>query len=317
MKNIREAVHDVIEQRILPWIERDGISKFILPEQITPADCAKPIKCKQPCKMRHREHELGIGLTDDFSYCIDNKTFIFTPGRMVLLPAGTPHTSDRKTVRWTRYLDPEQPSSSLWMRVYPFGVLVQVSQIREDLNEMMGTYQYLLLGQRFSRLTTDLLEEIRSKPPDYAGVGQCLLMEFMHRCLRATAADADDMDILTTPMRHRAPKADSKRLPSRVQTAQEFIQANYHKPINLEDIAEAADSSVNHLGRQFKAATGLTPIAYLISVRVAAARELLLTDLKVLEVARLVGIENQYYFSRVFHNITGISPLQYRHEMVG
>ncbi|MCK4626353.1 MAG: hypothetical protein KAV00_13630, partial [Phycisphaerae bacterium] len=80
MKNIREAVHDVIEQRILPWVRRDGISKLILPEQITQEHCATPIKCPRPCCLRHREPILAIGLTGKAPYCIDGKTFIFTRG---------------------------------------------------------------------------------------------------------------------------------------------------------------------------------------------------------------------------------------------
>ena len=310
MKNIREAVHDVIEQRILPWIERDGISKLILPEQITPADCARPMKCKHPCTRRHREHDLAIGLTGKATYCIDNKTFIFTPGRIVLLPAGTPRVSAQKTVRFTWDLDPDRPPSMLWLTVHPFGVRVQVSHTMDNIDAMEGSWTYILMSQHFNRLITCLLEEVRSRPPNYARVGRCILLEFMERYLQADAADA-----LTIPIRPESTKVASEQVLDCVQTARQFIHSNYQAPIGLDDIADAANASAHHLSRQFKTATGLPPIQYLLDLRMEAARELLLTDLKVAEVSRLVGVEDPYYFSRLFRRINGASPLQYRRKM--
>lgn len=337
MKNIREAVHDVIAQRVLPWIERDGISKLLLPEQITQAHCATPMRCERPCYLRYRGPILGIGLTGKAPHGIDGKTFIFTRGRMVLLPGGTDNTSVLKYWRRNENLNPGRSPSILWMLVYPFGIRVQISHIAEEEDATETSRPYMLLGRHFNRLINNLLEEVQSRSPHYATIGRGILTEFMGRCLRSASAAAS-VDILDlppsrrpfgkwfTPKSHKGlPKKNRRdkqhgklpprQPPSRVQVAQEFIYYHYHMPINLDDIAEAAESSVNHLIRQFKTVTGLTPIAYLLQVRMAAARQLLLTDLKVSEVSRLIGIEDAFYFSRLFRRETGANPLAYRRRM--
>lgn len=325
-RSLRETVHDCIEQHVLPWIEQDGISKLLLPEQITPEHCAKPIICRRPY-LRIQEHEFAVGLTGRATCCIDHKRFIFTPGRIMLIPGGVPCCPAQATTRFVSNLDPARLSSILWLRSYPLGVWTQISTDIGDGKMLESTPPIMLPGLHFSDMVTSLLEEVRSKQPNYARIGRLILMEFMERCLRAAHSSSivNIRDFLPYRLSlppagfgkratRRRTKTASREIPERVQTALEFIRSNYYLHIGLEDIAEAANSSATHLRRQFKDATGMTPIQYLMDIRMAAAKQLLLTDLKVLEVACLVGIEDHSYFGRLFRKITGVSPQQYRKQ---
>ncbi len=331
MDNAQEAIHNVIKRRILPWVERDGIGKLILPEQITPADCAKPMKCHRPPWWVSRHQELMVGLTGKAPYCIDNKTFIFTPGRILLLPGGIRRGPDQTGFRVVEDIDPNQPSSGLWVWSYTSGAWVQLFRVVPGRDRLDVTQHYLLLGRHYGRLTSNLLEEIRSGSPNYARISRCILMEFWERCLEGISDPATGT--LVTIPRYRSislatgrsislakntpAKGRGKPVPKRVRIAMEFIHSHYRMPnINLDNIADAVDSSVNHLGRQFKDATGMTPIAYLLEVRMEAARQMLMTDMKIFEVAYLVGIESPTYFSKVFLNSNGITPRQYRRKML-
>ena len=215
----------------------------------------------------------------------------------------------------------------LWLTILPFGIRVQASHMALDRDVLESTQPYILLDRYFNMLSNRLLEEIRSRPPNYAGVGRCILMEIMQRCLRATPV-AVDTDVMFVASRHRPrpsggspkgkkkpTKAGSKQPPAQVQVAQEFIYSNYHASITLDDMSEVANISIDHLGRLFKAATGMTPIQYLIDVRIKAAEQLLLTDLNIRDVAHMVGVEDHHYFSRLFHRNRGVSPLAYRQRM--
>ena len=63
----------------------------------------------------------------------------------------------------------------------------------------------------------------------------------------------------------------------------------------------------------FKKTMGVSLIQYLIDVRVKRAKELLeRTDLKVNEVAELVGYPDQHYFTKVFKRVTGENPTDYK-----
>jgi len=59
---------------------------------------------------------------------------------------------------------------------------------------------------------------------------------------------------------------------------------------------------------------GVTPIQYLIDLRMAEARRLLIgspgRDIK--EIGEIVGYPDPHYFSRIFKNTHGITPTEYR-----
>lgn len=324
VRTIREEIRRVIVGRILPWIERDGISKLLLPEQITPEHCAEPNKSKGTHQTWHMEHEIGIGLTGEMTYIIDGKRFLFAPGRILFLTAGTPHGSGMAREQSVASIDPNKPPVVLWFAIYPFGVGVALSRINARQGVQEITPMFMLLDWHLFRLTESLLDEVSSKSDNYKGISRATLIEFMNRCLRASASENSPLSApvrrwprkpLLPAERQRRPSAH-KHLPDRVKKAQDFIHSNYNLPITRDEIVEAADSSVSYLSKQFQTALGTAPMQYLLAVRIKAARELLRTDLKVADIAGLVGIEDPYYFSRAFRRITGDSPLQYRRKMI-
>lgn len=92
-----------------------------------------------------------------------------------------------------------------------------------------------------------------------------------------------------------------------------FIELHYQDKITLELIAEHVNFSENYLCRVFKEQTGTSLIHYINNVRMNKAAELILqgrTYIK--EVSSLVGISDQFYFSRVFKKYFGVAPTDYR-----
>lgn len=81
------------------------------------------------------------------------------------------------------------------------------------------------------------------------------------------------------------------------------------------DQAPAGELGVSdsHLRRIFRQDTGMSPTEYQQSIRINEAKFLLEQGrMSVQEVARSVGIEDQYYFSRLFKARTGIAPSLWR-----
>ncbi|MFC1462788.1 helix-turn-helix domain-containing protein [Verrucomicrobiota bacterium] len=71
--------------------------------------------------------------------------------------------------------------------------------------------------------------------------------------------------------------------------------------------------SKDHLRRSFVKENGMTPMRFLMEIRMEEARRLLRhSPMRIAEVGETVGIRNPYYFSRVFKNKMGISPRAYR-----
>lgn len=83
----------------------------------------------------------------------------------------------------------------------------------------------------------------------------------------------------------------------------------------LAKIARLAKTSPNNLLRLFKAATGDSPIDYLIRLRLRRAAELLTsTDLSVTEIAFECGFHDANYFSKKFSSLYRLAPRQYRNQ---
>ena len=97
-----------------------------------------------------------------------------------------------------------------------------------------------------------------------------------------------------------------------LQRARELIDTQYHQPLDLNDLAQAANLSRYHFLRAFRAAFQMTPHEYLTRKRVERARELLAdSDLLVTEICFEVGFESLGSFSMLFHRIVGWSPSIY------
>ncbi|WP_413667063.1 helix-turn-helix transcriptional regulator [Mucilaginibacter sp. Mucisp86] len=99
----------------------------------------------------------------------------------------------------------------------------------------------------------------------------------------------------------------------RLNLAKEYLYSNYNQNISLEDLAEHACLSVNHLLRTFKQAFGLTPHQFLIQLRLKRSLMLLKdTRYPVNEVVGMVGFECPSSFIRLFRTHYKITPLKYR-----
>jgi AraC family transcriptional regulator, arabinose operon regulatory protein len=88
-----------------------------------------------------------------------------------------------------------------------------------------------------------------------------------------------------------------------------YIEANYEKPLTLSELADHVHLSVPHLCSLFKKYFGMSAIAYVVQLRLHHAAYLLKDrTLSVTEIARNVGYEDIYYFSKLFKTYYGVSP---------
>jgi AraC family L-rhamnose operon transcriptional activator RhaR/AraC family L-rhamnose operon regulatory protein RhaS len=96
-----------------------------------------------------------------------------------------------------------------------------------------------------------------------------------------------------------------------------FMEQNCSKEIKISDLIRISSLSESKLLREFKKATGHTPIDYLLRLRLRNAAEILRheTD-SVTNVAYRTGFNDSNYFSRQFSRIFGTSPREYRKRTI-
>lgn len=98
-----------------------------------------------------------------------------------------------------------------------------------------------------------------------------------------------------------------------MEEALAYIEDNYARPLNMAMVSNYVSLSYSYFSEAFKAYTGESFVVYLKKVRIRHAKRLLLgTGIKLAEVSGAVGFENGKQFSRVFKELEGISPGEYR-----
>jgi len=108
-------------------------------------------------------------------------------------------------------------------------------------------------------------------------------------------------------------KNKSPKLKELIQASVNYINNNYERDISLKDIARYVFLSTSYFTRAFKEEMGISPINYLLQVRVERAKELLKdTDSRISDIALSVGFSNQQRFNDIFKKYVKLTPLQYR-----
>ena len=102
--------------------------------------------------------------------------------------------------------------------------------------------------------------------------------------------------------------------PRPAEDARRYIHANLHRgELTLADVAAAVQVTPAHLIRSFRAAHGVTPMAYLWQRRAALSADLLAnTGLPIAVVAERCGFATTHHFSRRVKHATGLPPAALR-----
>ena len=124
------------------------------------------------------------------------------------------------------------------------------------------------------------------------------------------------MKVVGTLLEWQAEKQDQiPRSDYQVARAFSYIADNYADRVALADLTNIAGMSESSLTRAFRKLSGLTPIEYVISYRIRQSCRLLqYTDKNVTEIAFECGFSDSNYFSRRFHDLVELTPLEYRRQ---
>ncbi|MCX7920758.1 MAG: AraC family transcriptional regulator [Clostridia bacterium] len=107
----------------------------------------------------------------------------------------------------------------------------------------------------------------------------------------------------------------SPKLKELIRASVKYINNNFERDISIAHIARYVFLSPSYFTRAFKEDMGISPINYLLKVRIERAKELLTdTYIKISDIALSVGFSNQQRFNEIFKKHMDITPLQYRKQ---
>lgn len=95
----------------------------------------------------------------------------------------------------------------------------------------------------------------------------------------------------------------------------DLMKENLDKNLNLFEICQMMDLSISHLSSLFKEKMHDSPYNYYIFLKIQRACYLLWnTEMNIKTIASQLGYEDPYHFSRVFKNMMGLSPRDFRNR---
>ncbi len=97
-----------------------------------------------------------------------------------------------------------------------------------------------------------------------------------------------------------------------VKLVEQMRQNISNSAFNVTEALARIPQSISYTRRQFKAVYGVSPVSYMNQLRINQAKLYLMSQrLPISEVAQNCGFDDEKYFSRLFHQLTGISPSEY------
>lgn len=238
--------------------------------------------------IRHSHQHFVIGLVEEGvqQYTYHGASHATSPGQTFFVNGDEPHTGESAT---------------------PDGYL----------------YRTLCLDpETFRQLTLDITG--RNELPYLAGavIADTRLSARLQQLHKAVAANADAMEyeslLLSAVRRLLEVHVENRRQivavgqeSSVVSQVRDYIEGHYSENISLAQLGSLTSRSPFQIARAFSKTVGLPPHAYLESVRIRHAREMLKLGMNVVDTALATGYPDQSHFTHRFRRSTGITPGQY------
>ncbi|MFZ5988744.1 MAG: response regulator [Bacillota bacterium] len=98
-----------------------------------------------------------------------------------------------------------------------------------------------------------------------------------------------------------------------INSAVSYIKAHCYKDISLGEVAEHVNLNPSYLSRLFKEEVGIQFVEYVRNIKMEMAKDLLKnSNKKIYEICDELGYQNVQYFSTIFKNTVGITPMEFK-----
>jgi len=191
---------------------------------------------------------------------------------------------------------------------------------QELLNRLLGAI-YFQSGGDFKVIKARAIELIvllsRASIQGGAQVDEIFWLNSEYISQIETIERIDDLNVWLTEIMHRFVSYvfdfESVKHTDVIFKAVEYIKGHLSEKISLNDVADHVFLSKSYLSRVFKQEMNCSLTSYISKLRVEMAKDLLMDNsINIVDIAYMVGFEDQSYFTKVFKRFCGCSPGKYR-----
>lgn len=290
------------------------IYKIIDNKNGLPFFIVKMDKCAQT-KHRHEYVQIVYICKGKLKHVINNNVFDVYKGDIFVIPPFVPHyyideyhekfeliefefVPEFVNEKFSRKVNTDSFLDFAYLE--PF--LVSENEIKPRLN-LTGTLQL-----EVESIFSEILREYEQREMDFELIIKALLLKLLVLVGRAYNKHIINSETQGIFDRHR----------DALYKAIKYINDNYNKDLNVEEVSKVALLSQSYFRYLFKQMTQQTFTEYINNLRVTKAVELLKKrrDMKVIDICYEVGYNNINHFNRIFRQETGVSPMFYRKHKI-
>lgn len=268
-------------------------------------------KATQPCFHRHEYMQVNY-IASGNGYCeFEDGTARFTQGSCFIIPPFVPHRIVLgEQVRSVKVYEVEFMTDFIFPPSHEIRDMEAYSDficlgLKENIPQEYSKHIINLEGsaqEKVERIVRDAFDEYQNREPGYETVIRSSILHLLTVLGRKYSSSIQESEA----DRYKKHRQD-------VLKVMDYIHKNYDKDITLEELSRLANYSSSYFSSLFKAVTSNSCLEYLNHYRVKKSMELLKnTDKKVIDIAASVGFQNVSNFNRMFKNMIGMSPTDYR-----
>ena len=260
-------------------------------QKVAPGTVYPPLKEKHPASFRPvaegrvlPEYQIIYVTEGEGIFSVPGKILDVVPGSMLLILPGVKHYYyPKKETGWQEYWVGFK--GSYFNKLAKQGFLSE-----EQLFFNIGHYDY------FTSIFKRIFDEVKSQKPLYQ--------------MKACSAVLTIISEMLSRSRRQGQPDYYQQI---VEKAKYLMEKNIDGDINIPSIAAQIGISTSRLNEVFKQFSSMTPYQHYIQLKIHKAEEILSEEnISVKEAAWRMGFDDQYYFSRLFKQKTGIAPSDWK-----
>lgn len=253
----------------------------------------------------HEEFEFILVQRGVLEVNLENEKIFISPGQGIFINSGVLHATDHRgsvhgkfcSLVFHARLIGGSIDSVFWQKL--------IQPVQQD-----SSFRYLYLAgetgwqQKVLRSAAAAWEAVHAETEDYENVARYELSRAF-RFINANRAAAGG-----------AVSGQARLAEERMKRMLQYIEEHYREDMTAAEIAGSISVSESVCLRCFHQVIGTTPIQYVKQLRLQKAAGLLgETDMKVNRIATECGFSDISYFTRIFREKTGDTPLEYRKKV--
>lgn len=202
----------------------------------------------------------------------------------------------------------------------------------QKTEELIKSFDGLFFSAEEGRITPEQFEDsIRDFLEDVAatyrtlfslGGGNHMMEQRLAECMTIWDEDCIAnykeklMQFILTVQERLGSREDVSKSTQKIQEAVKYIEEHYAQDLNMAVVSNHISMNYSLFSYSFKQYTGSNFVGFLKDIRMREAKNLLAnTDMRIVEVSRAVGYDNEKHFMKLFKSTCGVSPTEYRKNM--